>query len=231
VKRRIQDGVMFHSIDEGNASELLMYAEQGERVLFVALKRHSASLIQGVGLNARKAGERTRANCLVPMSEEAAGMLISYPQATISWYPAVLPDVPDSHPWYDHHFLLDEPQEITRDQVYFQAEAEQAKQVDAPPATARKGIKKQEAIDAFGALVQLNLAKALADGPKWLVDARLAKGTKGGKHESMWCPVLLAICLYENKHVPKSKLNQVFFTHDFLLPWREEWHEKSSDLV
>lgn len=230
MKRKIQDGVMFHSIDEGNASELLMEADAGERVLFVALKRHSANLMQGRGINARKAGERTRANCLVPMSGEAAGTLISYPQATISWYPAVLPDDPESHPWYGHYFFLDEPQEITRDQVYFRPEQE-AKRVEAPPALVKPGITKDQAIEAFGGLVKIDLANALEDDPKWIADARLARGTKGGKHGSIWCPVLLAICLYENKRVPKTKLNQAFFTHDFLARWREDWHEKSADLV
>ena len=100
----------------------------------------------------------------------------------------------------------------------------------APESLRFVGISKAQAIDAFDALVTINLASALEDGPKWIADARLSKGTPGGRHRTLWCPVLLAICLYEKHRVKKSALNRVFFDHDFLKGWRDAWHEQSADL-
>ncbi len=94
----------------------------------------------------------------------------------------------------------------------------------------RLGITKNQALMAFGNLVPINFAKVLADVPKWIVDARLSKGTPGDRHKTMWCPVLLAVALHERKYVSKKHLNRVFFDHEFLKQWRQEWHDVSEDL-
>jgi hypothetical protein len=116
-----QDGIGFYSIADGDASDLLMQADEGEIVLFAALPRHSASLISGFGINRAMKGQRTTDSCLVPMMPRDAGGLIFYDQVTIRTYLAVPPDTPESHPWYGHYFVLDEPQSITLKQVYFRA--------------------------------------------------------------------------------------------------------------
>jgi hypothetical protein len=95
----------------------------------------------------------------------------------------------------------------------------------------RTGITKHQALAAFDGLVAIDLAGALEDGKKWVEPARLSRGAKGQRHTSMWDPVLLAIALYEHKKVAKVKLNRVFFEYKFLTEWREEWHEKSEDLI
>lgn len=92
------------------------------------------------------------------------------------------------------------------------------------------GITKQQALTAFGGLVTIKLSSAMEDAKQWIVPARTSKGTKGGRHESMWNPVLLAIALYEHKKVPKPKLNHAFFTHSFLSAWLDEWKEQSEEL-
>jgi hypothetical protein len=92
------------------------------------------------------------------------------------------------------------------------------------------GITKQQALTAFAEMVTIDLKKALEDCPHWIIDARELRGTKGGRHSAVWNPVVLAICLYEQHRVSKSKLNQAFFAQAFLQDWREDWHENSSDL-
>ncbi|WP_426110414.1 hypothetical protein [Massilia sp. PWRC2] len=101
----------------------------------------------------------------------------------------------------------------------------------APEAAPVAGISKSQVLDAFSDLVDIDLASALEDVPKWISHARLRKGTPGGRHKTIWCPILLAVCLNEKHRVKKVQLNQAFFKHGFLKEWREQWHEQSDDLV
>jgi hypothetical protein len=90
----------------------------------------------------------------------------------------------------------------------------------------REGITKGQAILAFNSIAKTDLKSALEDGKKWIVSARVRKGTPGGKHPSVWHPVELAVCLYEKQRVEVSQLDKVFRTQVFLAPWRDEWREK-----
>ncbi len=92
------------------------------------------------------------------------------------------------------------------------------------------GITKAQALAAFGGMVRINLETALENGPKWIVDARLRKGTRGGKHKAIWCPVRLAVCLHENQSITRSNLNSAFHDNDFLNGWRDQWREIAEDL-
>lgn len=94
-----------------------------------------------------------------------------------------------------------------------------------------RGITKAQAIDAFGRLIRTNLKSALEDAPKWIADARASKGTPGGRHKTIWCPVLLAVAFYETHRVPLALLNRVFREHDFLNDWRDEWREQAKELA
>jgi hypothetical protein len=97
--------------------------------------------------------------------------------------------------------------------------------------SSRLGITKAQALVAFGDLVKaINFANALEDVPQWIRDARVSKGTPGQRHKTIWCPVLLAITLHERQLVRKGQLTKVFFDHEFLKQWRQEWHEKSEYL-
>lgn len=94
----------------------------------------------------------------------------------------------------------------------------------------REGITKSQAILAFGHVAKIDLKSALEDGKKWILDARLQKGSPGGKHTSVWCPVILAVCLYEKHRVEKSQLSKVFRDHAFLNAWRDEWRDTAEDM-
>jgi len=91
-----------------------------------------------------------------------------------------------------------------------------------------KGVTTAQIVEAFGHLVNFNLGKAMTDKARWSNDARLTYGTKGGKHKSMWSPVILASALLERYRVPMMKLNQAFNAHSFLSAWREEWNRFST---
>ncbi len=119
----IQDGSRFIQIPDDDESMFLQQAAEGEIVLFAALKPHSAKLIAHGSVSTPKTGKRTRAACLVPMLPKFAQELLLFPQATLTAYPAVHPDEADLHPWEDHYFRIDTPQEISRKNVYYESAA------------------------------------------------------------------------------------------------------------
>jgi len=119
----IQDGSRFMQIPEDDESKFLQQAAEGEIVLFTALKPHSAKLIAHGSVPTPKIGKRTRSACLVPMLPKFVQELLLFPQATLTVYPAVHPDEADLHPWEDHYFRMDTPQEISRKNVYYKSAA------------------------------------------------------------------------------------------------------------
>ena len=78
-------------------------------------------------------------------------------------------------------------------------------------------------INAFAGLVTISLKNALEDKPRWIQDANISKGTRGGKFPSLWNPVILAIALEEVYFVPKRKLTAAFVNNVSLKEWRQEW--------
>jgi hypothetical protein len=94
--------------------------------------------------------------------------------------------------------------------------------------TPANGIDKQQAITAFDHLISIELKKALEDKPDWIATACLQNGTPGGKHKTIWSPVLLAICLRDRFGTSQQKLNSAFMEHSFLRGWTEEWAEKGN---
>lgn len=101
----------------------------------------------------------------------------------------------------------------------------------APRRESVNGVTTKQGVQAFGALIQTDLGRALANGMKWVKDARIRKGTPGGKHDALWDPVLLALALHERHRVSKSKLDKAFRDRSFLNPWRCRWDEHSEDLM
>ncbi len=96
-----------------------------------------------------------------------------------------------------------------------------------------RGITKNQVVIAFGRLTKINLSKALANG-KGLFgqgQAKITRGTKGGRHAALWDPVILAVGFYENYQAPRAHLNRVFTDNHFLTPWWEEWKDKAEDLI
>lgn len=101
-----------------------------------------------------------------------------------------------------------------------------------PAAESTAGIYREQAIAAFGALVKLDLDKALAGGGGIFGDdgARIKASTKKAKSKIVWNPVVLALGLHDVYRVPLRGLGRAFATHDFLDPWRGEW-ERSLRLL
>ena len=103
---------------------------------------------------------------------------------------------------------------------------------EAPVTTATspavKGVTTAQIVEAFGHLVSINLGKAMTDKALWTKDARITSGTRGGKHKTLWNPVILATALHERSSTPMMKLNQAFNTFRFLADWREEWNRFSA---
>ena len=91
-----------------------------------------------------------------------------------------------------------------------------------------KGVTTVQIVEAFGGLVSFGLGKAMTDRSVWTSDARITSGTKGGKHKSLWNPVIMATALHERNKVPMPKLNQAFSACKFLADWREEWNRFSA---
>jgi len=65
----------------------------------------------------------------------------------------------------------------------------------------------------------------LADAPKWLEAARVARGSKKLHVSHLWNPVLIALSLMDNpRHIDIKRLDSVFIR---LKDWQNEWNEKT----
>lgn len=94
-----------------------------------------------------------------------------------------------------------------------------------PPATVEsKGITKQLVANAFEGIPfdHDHWIKNLATPPKWLLECRVAKGSK--KASATWNPVLIAAAFFD-KEIPIKKLDAVFVD---LNSWADERQEASA---
>ncbi len=100
------------------------------------------------------------------------------------------------------------------------------------PGAAVRGITKDQVIHAFGDLVKTNLAKRLSDAEGLYGDsgARVQRGTAGGRHKSLWNPVVLAVGLRDPGGAARHLLNKAFQEHALLNDWWEEWKAAYADL-
>ena len=113
-----QDGKEFSLASDA----MLQQAADGELVLWAFTRQHTAKLRAFPWAVAPKQATRNCAAGLVPTMPELANELQGFPGATLKQYLATDPtDCLESHPWKDHYWVLDEPQAVTREQVYFQA--------------------------------------------------------------------------------------------------------------
>jgi hypothetical protein len=89
------------------------------------------------------------------------------------------------------------------------------------------GINREQVLIAFGPLVKIDLAQALASGGGIFGDegARVKGSAKKGKNKALWNPVSLALGLNDVHRVPMSPLKKAFNTHDFLVDWAPDWNE------
>jgi len=105
--------------------ELLKQAAEGELLLYVALRPFTAKL-QPFGRTVKEpkqsfASEVTKpAGEYVPLNPVAAKGLCMFPDATVAWFEPE-GSWEEGHPLHDHVYVLDEPQQVTRKQVRFEA--------------------------------------------------------------------------------------------------------------
>jgi hypothetical protein len=90
----------------------------------------------------------------------------------------------------------------------------------------RAGINKEQVLTAFGSLVRIDLAAALAAGGGIFGDdgARVKGSARKSKNKAVWNPVTLALGLNDVYRVPMSHLKRAFKAHDFLYDWDPEWN-------
>jgi len=97
-----------------------------------------------------------------------------------------------------------------------------------PPAKgeAVRGITKGEVMAAFQDLKwdYYHWGRNLASPPKWLIECRVAKGSRSKKASALWNPVLIAAALFDKK-ITEKKLDAVFVK---LKDWTDEWQEASA---
>ena len=89
------------------------------------------------------------------------------------------------------------------------------------------GIGKAEVLQAFGALVKLNLDQALDEAIGIFGDdgARVKASAKKSKRNAVWNPVTLALGLHDVYRAPIGPLKRAFKSHDFLHAWLGNWEE------
>jgi hypothetical protein len=89
------------------------------------------------------------------------------------------------------------------------------------------GIDKADVLQAFAALVKLDLNQALDEAIGIFGDdgARIKASAKKSKRNAVWNPVTLALGLHDVYRAPIGPLKRAFKTHDFLLAWQGNWEE------
>ncbi|SHH08582.1 hypothetical protein [Massilia sp. CF038] len=94
-----------------------------------------------------------------------------------------------------------------------------------PAAESKVGINADQVLAAFGAMVRIDLAAALAAGEGIFGDegARIKGSARKGKSKTMWHPVTLALGLNDMYRVPLPRLSKAFQSHDVLYDWARDW--------
>ena len=108
-----------------------------------------------------------------------------------------------------------------------EAQAAQAEKQKFATTETQAGISKAEVLQAFGALVKLNLDQALDEAIGIFGDdgARVKASAKKSKRNAVWNPVTLALGLHDVYRAPIGPLKRAFTSHDFLHTWRGNWEE------
>ncbi|MYN45924.1 hypothetical protein GTP23_12785 [Pseudoduganella sp. FT93W] len=100
-----------------------------------------------------------------------------------------------------------------------------------PEASTRpaKGLTTRQILNAFSLALdektQKTVKSAMDDSAKWVIQSKLSKGTRGGKHLTEWKPVDLALDLITKGYATSSKLTKCFADAS-LKDWRQEWHDR-----
>ena len=110
--------------------------------------------------------------------------------------------------------------------------AEENARPESPGVVRPRGVFKQTIINAPWPLpAGVNLNQTLKKPPKWLVGARIHRGSRGAPHRdpSMWSPVEVAVCLYDRYAPAVARLDAVMRTH--FPAYEDEWKEKRAFLT
>jgi hypothetical protein len=103
----------------------------------------------------------------------------------------------------------------------------------APPAReSQAGIDRAQVIEAFAALVKIDLDKALREALGVFGDdgARVKGSARKSPKQALWNPVTLAFGLNDLYRVPLGRLSAAFRSQPALEDWRERW-ELSLELL
>lgn len=122
--------------------------------------------------------------------------------------------------------LLFQKKDLERLAGQLKRDAEPPKPVKAEAAQeSRYGINTEQVLAAFGKLVRIDLAQALADAGGIFGDegARVKASVRKSKKHAVWNPVTLALGLNDVYRVPLAQLSRAFKAHDFLDEWDAEW--------
>ena len=108
-----------------------------------------------------------------------------------------------------------------------EAQAAQEEKQKLATTETQAGISKAEVLQAFGALVKLNLDQALDEAIGIFGDdgARVKASAKKSKRNAVWNPVTLALGLHDVYRAPIGPLKRAFTSLDFLHAWRGNWEE------
>jgi hypothetical protein len=123
---------------------------------------------------------------------------------------------------------LDELRFQKRDIERLPAQLARAALPPPPPPPAKEsqaGIGRQQVLDAFAALVKIDLDKALGEALGVFGDdgARVKGSARKSPKHALWNPVTLALGLNDLYRVPLARLSTAFRSHEALAVWRERW--------
>lgn len=94
--------------------------------------------------------------------------------------------------------------------------------------TTFKAVQKKEIQKVFNGLHfdYYHWGRNLGDAPKWLIDCRVSRGSRGKRVSHTWNPVLVGLALID-KGVPIKCLDLAFMA---LKEWKDEWQDKTEIL-
>lgn len=99
--------------------ELLKMAARGVIQAFVSLRPFKAKLQAFPWVENKREGGRECKGGWFPIGKHSAEAFVTFKDVNIDWFPATALDEDLGHPLQDHNYFLDQPQVVTRNQIYF----------------------------------------------------------------------------------------------------------------
>jgi len=140
---------------------------------------------------------------------------------------ARLPEPGFTRPLADLRFQKKDIEKLAGKLKHAAQAPQQAVAAPKPAAESQLGIGKAEVLAAFGAIVRMDLGKALDEAIGIFGDdgARVKASARKSKRNAVWNPVTLALGLHDVYRAPLGALKRAFKTQDCLLAWEENWEQ------